>query len=45
MIPGEIEVVDGNLELNEGRNTVSVTVGIDLYKWVLIITFLRPIRR
>ena len=26
MIPGEIEVVDGNLELNEGRNTVSVTV-------------------
>lgn len=26
MIPGEIEVIDGNLELNEGRNTVSVTV-------------------
>ena len=26
MIPGEIEVVGGNLELNKGRLTVSVTV-------------------
>ncbi|HIF74767.1 MAG TPA: urease subunit beta [Porticoccaceae bacterium] len=26
MIPGEIEVVNGKLELNEGRDTLSITV-------------------